>query len=415
MKKRYLVVILLLMLFTVNNVKALTVDDCKVLISFKLSSSLDEDSYICKGRDYGNSGESIYYDNANNTVYFNNLNAYYLSNWDESITINLAGSNNISFLHLSDVKIRITGNGSLKFKQNSFVKKVSNGEPIYAYIYKGKAVLNDNKKIFEGLKDEFINNYSELQKINNLPKEYNEKDYVLEQVPDYVKMTSVVVTGSWLTDHITTDLASYVEDGFGIVRYVEENKKEETSEVKQNNVLQTENVIFISEENVDEKYQLKEEDLKEKEVAEKVNEKLDDKDLISLYDVSVYNGKQEVVMKDGKYTIKIKLDENSVNYSNYQIIYVDDDGEIEEYIDGYVEDGYIVFETTHLSHYGIIGDSINVDVVNPKRVDWNLIAKLFIIIGFIVVSLSAWLIIVNCYFSKTKKRKRTKKAMWGVS
>ena len=409
MKKRYLVVILLIMLFGLCNVKALVVGDCKVLLSFKLNSSLDEDSYICKGRDYGISGEAIYYDNANNTVYFNNLNAYYLSNWDENVTINLAGSNNISLLHLSDVKVKITGDGSLKFKQNSFVKKVSNGEPIYTFIYKGKVVLNESKKIFEGQKNEFEDNYDVLKSINGLPKEYNESDYVLEQATDYTKMNSVVVTDSWLTGHITTNLESLVEDGFGIVRYVVEDKKEEESET--NNVLQTENVIFISDQKVDKKYQLKEEDLKEKEVAEKVNENLDDKDLISLYDVSVYNGKQEVLMKNGKYTIKIKLDESSSNYDDYQIIYVSDDGEIVEYIDGYIEDGYIVFETTHLSHYGVIANPVEVEVVNTKRVDWNLIAKLLIIVGFITFSLITWLIIVNCYFHATKRRKRTKKAV----
>ena len=48
-------------------------------------------------------------------------------------------------------------------------------------------------------------------------------------------------------------------------------------------------------------------------------------------------------MKDGKYTIKIKLDNNIDNYENYQIIYVNDDGEIEEYIDGRIEGEYIVF------------------------------------------------------------------------
>jgi hypothetical protein len=115
-------------------------------------------------------------------------------------------------------------------------------------------------------------------------------------------------------------------------------------------------------------------------------------------------------MKNGKYTIKIKLDENSNNYDNYQIIYVNDAGEIEEYIDGYIEDGYIVFETSHLSHYGVIANHVEVQAVNTKRVDWSFIAKLGIIGGFITVSLGAWLLIVNCYFKTTKKRKRTRKA-----
>ena len=397
-----------MMLLSLSSVKALTVEDCKVLVSFKLNSSLDEDSYICKGRDYGISGQAIYYDSANNVVYFNNLNAYYLSNYDESITINLAGSNNISLLHLSDVKINITGNGSLKFKQNSFVKKVSNGESIYEFIYKDKVVLNENKKIFEGRINDFVENYEVLRKINNLPKEYNEKDYVLEQALEYTKMTSVVVTDSWLSEHITTKLNIGVVDGFGLVQYVEESKKEEKKEVEPS-VLQTENVIFISEEKVDKKYQLKEEDLKEKEVAEKVNENLDDKDLISLYDVSVYNGKNEVAMKDGQYTIKIKLDDSVEAYDNYQIIYVNNEGKIEEYIDGYIEDGYIVFETSHLSQYGVIAKPIEVSVVNRKVFDWKLLAKIGIILGFITVSFGIWLLIVNRYLMTTRKHRKTSK------
>ncbi len=397
-----------MMLFSLSSVKALTVGDCKVLVSFKLNSSLDEDSYICKGRDYGVSGQAIYYDSANNTVYFNNLNAYYLSNYDESITINLAGSNNISLLHLSDIKVNIIGNGSLKFKQNSFIKKVSNGESIYTFTYKGKKILNEEEKIFEGRIEDFVLNYDVLKTTNKLPDEYNENDYVLEQALEFTKMTSVVVTDSWLNEHINTKLDATVEDGFGMVQYVEESKKEEKIEVEQS-VLQTENVIFISDQKVDKKYKLKEEDLKEKEVAEKVNENLDDKDLISLYDVSVYNGKKEVLMKDGKYTIKIKLDDNSNNYDNYQIIYVNDDGNIEEYIDGYLEDGYIVFETSHLSQYGVIAKPIEVSVVKTKKIDWKLLVKIGIILGFITVSFGAWLLIVNRYLNSTKKHRKSYK------
>ena len=131
MKKRYLVVAILLMIFGICNTKALEVGDCKVLLSFKLNSSLDEDSYICKGKSYGNETDSIYYSGNGNTINLNNFDAYYLSNWSESVVLNIKGKNNISLLHVGDVSLKVNGNGSLKFKQNSFVKKVVNGEAVY--------------------------------------------------------------------------------------------------------------------------------------------------------------------------------------------------------------------------------------------------------------------------------------------
>ena len=88
---------------------------------------------------------------------------------------------------------------------------------------------------------------------------------------------------------------------------------------------------------------------------------------VSLYDVSVYNGNDVVEMKDGKYTIKIKIDGKMADYENYQIIYVNDNGDIEEYIDGVVENGYIVFKTTHLSQYGVIADQVEMATVEINK------------------------------------------------
>ena len=64
------------------------------------------------------------------------------------LTIDITGDNNISMLRLSDSKFSVTGSGSLKFKQNSFVKKVINGEAVYQYVYKDKMVIDENKKIY---------------------------------------------------------------------------------------------------------------------------------------------------------------------------------------------------------------------------------------------------------------------------
>lgn len=418
MKKRYLVVALLLMIMGIMNTQALTVGSCKVLASFKLNSSLDEEKYICKGSQFGNSNESIYYSGEGNTIVLNNFNGYYFTNWEEyDVIVDIKGSNNISLLHISDSKFKVSGSGSLKFKQNSFVKKVVNGESVYQYIYKDKAVLDSTKKIYEGTTLEFEENYELLSTENDLPSEFNVEDYKLVQVADYLKMTSVVVTESWIKQHIETDLNILVDDGFGIIEYVEskEEPKQEIIPKKEENKLETDNVILISEKKLNKKYKLKEENLKEKEVASKVSASITDKDLVSFYDVSVYNGKKEVSMKNGKYIIKIKIDGPKEKYENYQIIYVNDKGEIAEYIDGTLEDDYIVFETTHLSQYGVIAnpvvEDIAVDIVSDitekSNVNISNIFKISILLFIVVASVALiGFILIKSDLLNKKKRKR---------
>ncbi len=418
MKKKYLVVILLLLFSGMLNVSALTLGDCEVLASYKLYSSLDEENYICKGKEYGIDTDSIYYSGSGNTIKLNNVDVYYFTNWEDyDVTLEVTGKNNISLLHVSDSKFKVTGSGSLKFKQNSFVKKVVNGESVYQYIYKGKTVLNSDKKIYEGMTLEFEENYELLRKENDLPEEYNLEDYVLVQAVDYTKMTSIMVSESWIKEHIDTNLVISLEDGFGIVKYVKPTKEEAPKTTgdktqKEDNQLETDNVILISDKKVNKKYELKEENLKDHEVAEKISEKIE-KDLVSLYDVSVYNGKKQVPMKNGKYTMKIKLDSDIDKYENYQIIYVNDNGEIEEYIDGRIEEGYIVFETSHLSQYGVIANPVIespvLKEISPVR-DYTVLANVFKISILVVFILGATFLItflvIKSGLLTNKKRKR---------
>lgn len=418
MKKKYLVVILLLLFSGMLNVSALTLGDCEVLASYKLYSSLDEENYICKGKKYGIDTDSIYYSGSGNIIKLNNVDVYYFTNWEDyDVTLEVTGKNNISLLHVSDSKFKVTGSGSLKFKQNSFVKKVVNGESVYQYIYKGKTVLNSDKKIYEGMTLEFEENYELLRKENDLPEEYNLEDYVLVQAVDYTKMTSIMVSESWIKEHIDTNLVISLEDGFGIVKYVKPTKEEAPKTTgdktkKEDNQLETDNVILISDKKVNKKYELKEENLKDHEVAEKISEKIE-KDLVSLYDVSVYNGKKQVPMKNGKYTMKIKLDSDIDKYENYQIIYVNDNGEIEEYIDGRIEEGYIVFETSHLSQYGVIANPVIespvLKEISPVR-DYTVLANVFKISILVVFILGATFLItflvIKSGLLTNKKRKR---------
>ncbi len=398
------------MFFTIK-VSALTVGDCKVLVSFKLNSSLDEDSYICKGTSYGFEGDPIYYDGTGNTISLNKFSAYYFTNWDEEVVLNIKGNNNISLLHISDVAINVEGNGLLKFKTNSFAKKVVNGDAVYQYVYDKKIILMDNKKIYEGTVEDFVRDYNSLKELNKLPDEYNETNYELVQVEDYTKMSSLAITSAWFTKRISTRLKTYVEDGYGVIKYVAPPVKKEVKEDSKNSVLKTSNVVLITDKKVDKKYKLKEKNLKSTKVAQQLSSSLDNgKDLVSLYDVSVYNGNDVVEMKDGKYTIKIKIDGKMADYENYQIIYVNDNGDIEEYIDGVVENGYIVFKTTHLSQYGVIADQVEMATVginkSNKLLNWKTFIKLSIL-GMVAVG--SMLVLLQLNYKSKHIRKRARK------
>ena len=54
--------------------------------------------------------------------------------------------------------------------------------------------------------------------------------------------------------------------------------------------------------------------------------------------------------------IKILLEEDLRGYKNYQVVYIKD-GKIVEEMPTKIEGNYIVFETTHLSEYGIIANN----------------------------------------------------------
>lgn len=417
MKKRYLIVALLSMVLFLCNVSAMEFGDCEVLVSFKRSSSLDDINYICKGKEYGKSYESIYYNGSELKI--NGFDSYYFSVY-ENIKVNITGVNSISLMHLNNTKLSITGNGSLKFKEGSFVKKVLAGEAVYQYVYNGKTVIDSNDKIYEGTVEEFEKKYSALIEKNKLPEVFNIIEYELVQAIDYTNMSSVVITESWLNKHIETELESIVVDGYGTVKYVEKKKEEvKTEEVKKedlDNTLETENVIFISKDKVDKKYELNVEDLKKEEVAKDVDKQLKDTSLISFYDVNVVKNKKPVKMKNGEYTIKIKIDKDSINdYEDYQIIYVNDEGEIEEYLEGVIEGDYIVFKTTHLSQYGVIAkekvvEPVMVEVSDNKQVDVSYILKISILVVVIIIYLViVSILLVKSKLVKFKKFKRLRK------
>lgn len=89
-----------------------------------------------------------------------------------------------------------------------------------------------------------------------------------------------------------------------------------------------------------------------------VNKDLADKNVKFIADINVLKDNDIVQISGTKMKIRIALPEKLKGYDNYSIVYILND-EIKETIPATLQDGYIVFETTHLSEYGIIATNTN--------------------------------------------------------
>lgn len=206
-----------------------------------------------------------------------------------------------------------------------------------------------------------------------------------ENGSEYFSKVKAEVTGGTFS----TDVTKYVADKY-IAKLVngqcvvEENKVIESNDKK---------ITFESEKALDNNLELRideatkeEKEATDKKVTEKYKDNKDVKDaaLISLYDIKV--GLQQadefevVPMENGKFTISITLEDNAKKYDNYKVIYIDEQGNISETIDAKLVDGKIVFETSHLSVYGIVGynNATGASINNPNTGD-NL--SMIIILG----------------------------------
>lgn len=199
---------------------------------------------------------------------------------------------------------------------------------------------------------------------------------------DWAKVKAVVTGGSFSTDVTKYVANKYVANLVNGLYVVEENKVIETNDKK---------VTFKSDSALDNGYELQITEVTKEEKAKaetkvndlyKDNKKVENTKLITLYDIKVSDGTNIIPMSNGKFSISIAIDESETKYDNYKVIYIDDNGNISETLDAKLVDGKIVFETTHLSVYGIIGynnaTAQTTPVTNPNTGD-NL--SMIIILG----------------------------------
>lgn len=111
-----------------------------------------------------------------------------------------------------------------------------------------------------------------------------------------------------------------------------------------------------------------------------VKKDLADKNVKFIADINVLDGNNNIVkISDTKMKIRIALPYNLKGYDKYEIVYISN-GEIKETISAAVENGYIVFETNHLSQYGIIATNTGNGTKSPQTGDNSNLALWFTVL-----------------------------------
>jgi len=120
-----------------------------------------------------------------------------------------------------------------------------------------------------------------------------------------------------------------------------------------------------------------------------ISNNLSGKNVKYLVDINVLENGQIVKINNTKMKIKIALPEDLKEYKKYEVVYISDD-DVKEIIPAIVEDGYIVFETSHLSEYGLVAtEKILNNTVNPKTGDNIIIYVIMFIMSIIsIITLS---------------------------
>lgn len=174
-------------------------------------------------------------------------------------------------------------------------------------------------------------------------KEY-EKDTLITEESGYERYKKVTLYASWIS-----------------------NSSDKTKELKSTGKI---NGTIEFAEGINKDYKL---DVKE--VV--IKKELADKNVKFITDINVLEGNNVVKISNTKMKIRIALPENLKGYDKYEVVYILNN-KIQEAIPATIEDGYIVFETSHLSQYGIIATNtaVNAETKSPKTGDNGNIALL---------------------------------------
>ena len=180
-----------------------------------------------------------------------------------------------------------------------------------------------------------------------------DKDTLITEDNGYERYKNITLYASWTKNNDVPENPGNPEPPTPITPPASEtvNKLENTGETK---------AVIEFPDGINKDYKL---DIKSIEVKKE----LADKNVKFIADINVLDGDNNVVkISDTKMKIRLALPEDLKGYEKYEVVYILN-GEIKETIPATVEDGYIVFETTHLSQYGIMATSKSVTNVNIPR------------------------------------------------
>ena len=112
-----------------------------------------------------------------------------------------------------------------------------------------------------------------------------------------------------------------------------------------------------------------------------------------MVDINVLDGTNVIKISDTKMKIRIAIPEELKGYNKYEVVYISND-EIKETIPATIEDGYIVFEATHLSEYGIIAKNVENnekavltnETSNPKTADNIMLDVMLFVISIVGIT-----------------------------
>lgn len=99
---------------------------------------------------------------------------------------------------------------------------------------------------------------------------------------------------------------------------------------------------------------------------------IDKMEIITTQDITIKNPTDSTTIPiEGEelYKIYIKIDKEQLDkYTDFNVSYINDQNQVEQIFEAKVEDGYITFETNHLSTYSVIGYNM-VKINNPETSD----------------------------------------------
>lgn len=256
----------------------------------------------------------------------------------------------------------------LSMSKNEFVSLYKDIVPVSRNIGLGDKIFSSEDELDDYIED----NAANLEEINStlnevgfdfggydsITQEYLEKLFNSGLMQMNFQSSDTKVDEKWAKENINTCFKmSKTEDDNVLLSYDKDtcttDYSEDVTEIK-NDTAEFETKDAISPYN----------ELSVKDVTDKISDEIKNKvkeqtkkQLIKVYDINIINSVtgNKVEMKDGEFTLKLKIDDTLQKYKDYAIVYISEDGEIEE-LESTIKDGYIVFNTTHLSNYGIVGN-----------------------------------------------------------